>query len=48
MPSNGNVTGDSFHEASADGSSWEDVILRLEREGGCGRRGSNPSDLLRR
>ena len=33
MPRNGKVTVVAVHGAWADGSSWKDVILRLEREG---------------
>jgi hypothetical protein len=33
MPINGNGTVVAVHGAWADGSSWRDVILRLEREG---------------
>jgi pimeloyl-ACP methyl ester carboxylesterase len=33
MPANGNITVIAVHGAWADGSSWKDVILGLEREG---------------
>jgi pimeloyl-ACP methyl ester carboxylesterase len=33
VPVNGNITVVAVHGAWADGSSWRDVILRLEREG---------------
>jgi len=33
VPVNGNITVVAVHGAWADGSSWKDVILRLEREG---------------
>ena len=33
MPVNGNITVVAVHGAWADGSSWKDVILAVEREG---------------